>query len=173
MIDQLLHLVGGQPSHNYFPLFPWLIYPLTGLAIGALIQQPYPYTGSILLSSSFIFGAQWILQFTPFHYPWSEFYRTWPDASIMHLSFVLIWLMLWKIAAPRLAIYSRICRLLTFCSRHITIIYLIQWPLIFWLLPLIGFRQLSLCATIIISTIVTLIVVLLTKLLSKRWPQRH
>ena len=39
LADYYFQLVGGLPPSVYFPLFPWLVYPLIGLVIGHYLQH--------------------------------------------------------------------------------------------------------------------------------------
>ncbi|UAY55728.1 heparan-alpha-glucosaminide N-acetyltransferase domain-containing protein [Arachidicoccus terrestris] len=153
ILDYLLQLLGGQPPRIFFPLFPWLVYPLAGLVIGHYIKK----------GSEMIFGYAAILglilllfscsDWMPFHYLHCaevSFYRTYPDGTFYHLGLVLIWLYLWHLIATRHP-HRILTKFLSFLSRRITLIYLVQWPLICWSLPLIGFRSLGVTGSILVA----------------------
>lgn len=94
VIDYLLQLTGGQPPHIFFPLFPWLAYPLAGLATGYYIQKnsfiATGVTGCFLILCGFCI------------YEPSDFYRTGPGATIVHIGVVLLTLLGWhKISRVR------------------------------------------------------------------------
>jgi len=38
-VDYILTLLGGHPPYVYFPVFPWIIYPLTGLSLGYYLKK--------------------------------------------------------------------------------------------------------------------------------------
>lgn len=154
LVDQLLHLVGGQAADSFFPLVPWIVYPLTGMAIGRYFQLPYASVQPLFFSGCFLFIVSALLRFTPFQFPTTSFYRTFPDGTNMHLGFVIIWVCLWFWMAPLASRNNVLVQLFCFCSRHISLIYFIQWPVIFWMLSLVGYRCLSLGGSILVTSIV-------------------
>jgi hypothetical protein len=177
LVDHFLHLVGGRPDDCFFPLVPWIIYPLVGMLIGSYFQLPYASVQPLFFSGCFLFIASALLRHTPFHFPDASFFRAFPDMTNMHLGFVIIWICIWFWASAALSLtgpvagvepqrprgsqgsakgfgnYSKNCvqgavRLLCFCSRNISLIYLVQWPVVCWLLPVVGYRCLSLGQTL-------------------------
>lgn len=150
-VDHLLHLLGGKIPDAFFPLMPWLVYPLVGLSIGNYLQTPYCSVEAISFTGIFLLLSGFSMQFLPLHFPGSLFWRTYPDKTIMHLGFVMFWVSMWLWMEPHIKKYSKnyFVRILSFCSRHITIIYLLQWIIIFWMLPLFGYYNLDIGETII------------------------
>ncbi|MBO9683172.1 MAG: DUF1624 domain-containing protein [Flavisolibacter sp.] len=149
VIDHWLHLVGGRTPDAFFPLVPWLMYPLIGLAIGSYFQSPLSSVKPIACSGAFLLIAGYGMQLLPLHFPNTLFWRTYPDKTIMHLGFVMFWVSLWFWMEPHAKKYSKnyFVRMLSFCSRHITAIYLLQWMVIFWMLPLFGYHNLGIVET--------------------------
>jgi uncharacterized membrane protein len=148
-------LIVGQPPHTYFPLFPWLVYPLAGLAIGYYLKREGSKTflyllpvGLCLMSLGFWIGSK---------EEQTSFYRTGPWHTMQHMGFVCSWLTVWHIIA-RIFKYNWFFRFLASLSRGITLIYIIQWPLICWLLPVFGYHQLNMSESIIISLTISLTV---------------
>jgi uncharacterized membrane protein len=45
IINYCLHLFGGQPPSVFFPILPWLIYPLFGFYIGRILQKKDQWIG--------------------------------------------------------------------------------------------------------------------------------
>ena len=144
ILNYLLQLLGGQPPRVFFPLLPWLVYPLGGLVIGHHIKKGremvFGYAAVLGLVLLLLSCSDWM----PFHPHCAElsFYRTCPDGTFYHLGLVLIWLYLWHLIATRHP-HRILTKFLSFLSRRITLIYIVQWPLICWSLPLIGFRSLG------------------------------
>jgi len=122
-----------------FPLFPWLAYPLLGLALAgfagratsasrlmrdwALAGVCATLAGVALLP--FAPGPGGILDF-------GDYYRSGLPVQLLLAGFVLLWLpLLWWL--DRRLSWRIVPRYLTSLSRNITAVYLIQWVLIGWL----------------------------------------
>jgi uncharacterized membrane protein len=155
-------LVGGQPPAVFFPLFPWLVHPLAGLAIGYWLNRNPPdrflfigLSGIALLLLGEI-GHN-------FQAASTSFYRTRSAETSIHLGIVLVWLWIWEGLSSYVK-SNAFFRLLQFGSRNITLIYLIQWPLICWLLPLFGYQQLGYLSSMSAAVLLTIVTFLLTLL---------
>jgi hypothetical protein len=173
ILDRFLRLCAGQPPYTYFPLFPWLVYPLTGFVIGEAIKQRHENLWKqLLIAGCFAFFIELLFQFTPYHCPQTSFYRTWPDATLMHLGFVVAWIAVFHFASIRIS-DNKFFKLLKFSSKNITLIYFIQWILIFWCFPFVGYHKLGLVMSIIIAVTMSLTVFLLTYFISKFFKRRQ
>jgi uncharacterized membrane protein len=134
-------LVGGQPPAVYFPLIPWLVYPLAGLSIGYWLNRNPPDRFLFIgLAGVGLIVLGEVLAY--FQLPSLGFYRICSGDTAVHLGIVLVWLWIWEGVATYVKANAGF-RLLQFCSRHITLIYLIQWPIICWLVPLFGYQHLG------------------------------
>jgi uncharacterized membrane protein len=137
-----LQILGGQPPAVFFPLLPWLVYPLLGLCLGKMIQQERPWLG---FDSFWILGIALIMVATIMKYflndeSISTFYRTKPLDTLLHIGFTLIALSIWH----WISLYVKpntLFKLYSYASRRITQIYIIQWILICWMLPFFSYQQ--------------------------------
>ncbi len=174
--DYILNLFGGHPPQVFFPVFPWIVYPLIGLTLGHVIKSS---NTDMVLKRSAIIGVVLIivslgLPSTPPNTLYLDFYRTRPADTIFHIGIVLTWLQLFNWlskSSPNGGGFRRGLnpgfRLLTFCSRHITVIYLIQWVLICWLMCFTGYLTQGFLNTCIWMTATTTATLLLTWLLTR------
>lgn len=168
ILDYLLQLLGGQPPRIFFPLLPWLVYPLAGLVIGHYIKKGsemiFGYAAVLGLILMLFSCSDWM----PFHHPHCakvSFYRTYPDGTFYHLGLVLIWQYLWHFFSCHIATrhpHRILTKFLSFLSRRITLIYLVQWPLICWSLPLIGFRNLGFTGSMLAAASFGIITILIS-----------
>ncbi len=148
-IDYILQLLGGQPPHVFFPLLPWLFYPLLGLVIGDAFKRNRETVYPQLLK----WGIGWVLfgliahTIAGGHYN-TSFYRTYPWDTIGHAGIVLIVLCIWEWLNKYL-MPNHFFDCLVWYSRHITSVYIIQWILIIWLLPFFGYHKLDYFKTVI------------------------
>ncbi len=167
-VDSLILLFNGHPPQTFFPVFPWLVYPLTGLTLGWLLKQ---HETSTILQNAGLTGVGLIIVSCLFPATtavtdWPSFYRTEPADTLFHLGFVLLWLSVIHRISKKVR-DNYFFRLLRFCSRHITIIYFIQWILICWCMSITGYMRSGLTETVGWMCGVTIVTLLLTYSISK------
>src|SRR5450432_2905356 len=168
-INYSLELLGGQPPRVFFPLLPWLVYPLLGLSIGKIIQQKEDWLGfdSFWIPGFFLIIVGFALKYFLRDPDFSSFYRTRPLDTIVHVGFVLIILSVWHWISINVK-PNHLFKLFTYASRRITQIYIIQWILICWLIPFTGYQRTGFIGTlflIVLTSIITLTITLLTDFL--------
>jgi hypothetical protein len=155
LFNSLLQLIGGQPPRVFFPLFPWLVYPMFGMYVGYLIKGgikiriPKLWTATIIAGTTAII----IYHFSQ-NYNEGSFYRTSPVGTIFHLLILLVWLYAWQLNSKWIPA-NRFFVLLCWLSKHITLIYFVQWIFIFWLIPVFGFQSLGFYASLGLIVLVT------------------
>jgi len=169
-VDQLLLLFNGHPPATFFPVFPWLVYPLMGLTLGYLLKHT---NHNYLLKKTGLAGLGLIIvscffpatQIIP---EWLPFYRTEPADTLFHLGFVLLWLAIFHWLSKKI-VTNPIFKLLTFCSRNITAIYIIQWILICWCMAFTGYLHLNMISTLLWMAGITSVTLLLTYALNNAY----
>jgi hypothetical protein len=166
LFDYFFTLMGGHPPDIYFPLIPWLIFPLTGLTLGYFIKKKpttiavVGWVGCALILISFIFPS------TIDNNEWLAFYRTKLPDTIFHLGFVFLWLALFRWINSKIP-FNRLFQFFTFCSRNITVIFVIQEILIAGCLPLAGYQTNPLQSTLCWMAALTVITILITFLIKQ------
>jgi uncharacterized membrane protein len=98
LINYFLLLFTGHLPQTFFPVFPWIIYPLLGLWIGSLLKQEKPI---IAFDSLWLLGAGLLIiavavKYFLHDYSFSLFYRTTPLDTCIHVSAVFIFLSIWN-----------------------------------------------------------------------------
>jgi hypothetical protein len=165
-----LSLLGGQPPQTFFPFFPWIVYPLLGITIGTCWQRDATVYASRCGWMGAVFITFGVLIATVFEEQSAAgFYRTLPGQTLWHIGVVLITLFIWKRMATNMR-HNHFFTLLQFCSRHITTLYCVQWILICWLLPLIGYQTLGTTASFFICGYTTAITLCIGALVHHRKP---
>ncbi|HDR05459.1 MAG TPA: DUF1624 domain-containing protein [Candidatus Marinimicrobia bacterium] len=126
--DYLAAFLGSELFWSYFPLFPWLLYPLTGY-------------GAMLLSQKFSFRSSKSLWLLPvlflgaFHYGWeisTELERYYHHNLLFGL-WALVFIILLAAAVHfwgKSFSQSRIGQYLQWTGRNVTAFYVFQWLLI-------------------------------------------
>lgn len=157
--NYLIVLFTGAPPRIFFPVLPWLIYPLIGLTIGYYLQRDAAKTfaacKTIGLSLTIIGGVYLQLDDRSSAV---GFYRTYPGKTIIHVAIVLLSLWLWHWLVARIWL-SDFFNVLQFCSKNITSIYLVQWILICWLLPFAGYQQMNVVESFFTACWISVIVI--------------
>ncbi len=130
--EYLTAFIGGRAEWSYFPLFPWLAYPLTGLAIhayGIHRWKPIPVWGKGLIIGAslvgFIAGLKMgfnISTVLPEYYHHNIVFYLWA------LSFMM--LLVYSISLMNIESQPLRMAFLSFMGREVTLVYVIQWILI-------------------------------------------
>lgn len=164
-INYLFSLGWGYNAQVFFPVFPWLVYPLTGMAAGHYLQTVPNFFPKAALAGCFLAATGWLISATDPAFHWGDFYRTAQGGTLYYTGFLLIWLYVCHLAVKFIP-WNAFFQLLTRLSRHITRVYFVQWILIFWLIELIGYRQLDITASVICLIIMTCLVLIVSL-----WPK--
>jgi hypothetical protein len=164
-ISGIISLFNGTPPQTFFPVFPWLFYPLFGLLF-ARIYLKFSFKHILLIHlltgmTLIVFGV--LVQNTEPPDWRINFYRPGRGDVLCHAGFVLLWLVLFILLAKAIKT-SLFLTVLLYLSRHITIIYLIQWIIILWMFPLFGYNRLNFLQSCIAIIITSSISFLLPKL---------
>ncbi|MGJ7030947.1 hypothetical protein [Niabella hirudinis] len=158
IFQYILGLFNGLPPRAFFPFFPWICYPLTGLIIAQIItanhnrfKTPFWFVVSVMLLVtgivvSSIEPASWE----------TSFYRLGPGGTLWHLGAALAWMVLFIFLSKKLSRNSFLT-LLEWLSARITLIYFTQWIVIIWLLPFFGFSRLGLPMSLVAITTTSVI----------------
>lgn len=154
--NYFIQLFTGQPPRIFFPILPWIVYPLIGLTIGKLLQQYQQQAfRKLLLIGVALICAGTAITINTNQISVHGFYRTYPGETLIHIGIVLMTIVFWNYIARKYA-PTPFLQLLHYCSRHITSIYIIQWTLICWLLPFIGYQTLNTLQSIMMSIYITI-----------------
>ena len=145
----LLYLFNGSPPDTFFPYFPWIIYPISGLIAGLLWQERATRKSLIWLSVSvFLLFFGYLMSTIEIDEWKNNFYRLGPGLTLFHIGAAMLWIALFVFIA-KVVKKAYLLKLLLWLSENITSIYFVQWILIIWLLPLIGYEKLSFSETLI------------------------
>lgn len=157
--NELLSLISGNDSLVFFPVFPWLVYPLAGFLTGRQ-HQKVAANYIWLCSIGLILMLPQIL-FHGINDAGENLYRSLPLQTLFHLGFCFVWISL--CAAIQKKMGGRpFFIFLQWCSRHITLIYFLQWVLIFWCTRFLPYRGLNIAFTLLFIALLSAIIFTLT-----------
>jgi hypothetical protein len=140
-------LLWGTAREVTFPLLPWLVYPLLGMAIapqllhaagGGRPMRRLAKLGAVFLVVGVILCD--VLADTRFR-P-GGYARMGPGFVALIVGFVMIWLPLCNWLVRRIP-HNRVFDFLSCWSRYVTTVYVVQWVLIGWGVLLFGYQQRS------------------------------
>jgi uncharacterized membrane protein len=156
-VDLGLALLWGTDWNVFFPLFPWIAYPLVGFAYGrALVGQPdrrrfvrrMGRVGVVVM----LVGAAIIAIVHP-SIGVEDYWRQRPGVVLAIVGLILAWLALADVVVSRVRSNPVFDRLYGWSGR-VTAMYCIHWILIGWGVGLVGHRDLELPAVLVAMVIV-------------------
>lgn len=133
--NYLLPFIAGKYAWSYFPLFPWLAYPLVGFLfqksetqIRAQIESHKTSTIALLVSIIIL-----VIIFSPFGMDITihlhEYYHHGFLYFLWALGVVIIWVVLFWLIVQKFA-QSSIILFIRWLGKNITVFYIIQWLII-------------------------------------------
>ncbi|MFX0208350.1 MAG: heparan-alpha-glucosaminide N-acetyltransferase domain-containing protein, partial [Candidatus Hodarchaeota archaeon] len=184
-IDFFLNSLWGTDPNVFFPVFPWLTYPLIGMVIGQQLRLESNIDqlmikankiGIVLFILSFIIGLRNlgkgiiiigavirvmnpIFQFSSSEHPN-------PIAIILTIGSVLIWLWLCHLCVEKLP-QNLVYNVLFYWSKNVTVMYFLQWIFIGWGILMFGYQSQDLPTTLFLILFVLILTHLSTFSFSK------
>lgn len=146
-MDHFLKLFWGNKEYGaIFPVFPWLAYPIIGMAFGSYFKQSSnpqkAFTHSLLAGFSLIIVGC-LITLTNIDYHTADHLRHGPGIIIVITGCVFVWLWLCQQLIKKTGA-NRCFDLFYFWSKNVTEFYFIHWLFVGWGLMLFGPEQMSL-----------------------------
>jgi uncharacterized membrane protein len=123
----------GVAEYVLFPFFPWFVYSLIGFYFGTIlikVNDKKRFYQNALLKMIPIFYLGFILLLVDPNLSSLSFWRHNLGSVLMMGSFVVFWLGIINFNYYRLS--DKFLSILTFCSKNVTVIYVIQWIALAW-----------------------------------------
>ncbi len=160
VLDKILELLWGDrpikfgfmSNMVFFPVFPWLSFPLLGMFLGITIKKSndesltFKHFGVIGIVVLLLGGA---ISYSDIEYHFNDYYHSRQGGMLFMHGFVLIWLYITKLIIDKVN-HNIVFTLLFKWSKGVTNIYFAQWIIIIWSIPLLGIKQCSLPTTIVL-----------------------
>lgn len=135
--NYILQMIYGNNYKVYFPIFPWLGFAFFGMGIGGFYKS---YFNNFIKVINFILPISFLLivlgvvlidQNIDYFFG-SDYYHRGLGALIMYCGQLLLVVSLYYFIIPFLHKSEKLKEFVLFCSSNVTIIYIIQWILIYW-----------------------------------------
>lgn len=131
----LLPFIAGNYSWSYFPLFPWLAYPLAGFIFAQHQERIRLFFGTQKVASTLVIAAiaALVLWFfkqgirTTIHLP--TYYHHTFSYALWALGLTILWILILQVVLkfyPETRVGNFFCRI----GKNITLFYVIQWLII-------------------------------------------
>lgn len=139
-----LFFSNDYPAYIYFPVFPWMSFIIIGMFFGKWFLE-LNHNSKQLFKNMLYFGLVFVAVGAPLvfiygDYNYNGFYHMGPGGVIYFAGWTLIFLwVIFKITSNIKE--NAFTRLLKYCSRNLTSMYMIQWILISWGKGIFGYRQ--------------------------------
>jgi uncharacterized membrane protein len=138
--DALLGVLWASAGNVFYPVFPWLVFPLVGATIGARVRdaedrsavlRKVGLAGLALCAA----GAGLLLRDQP-TFDAVTYWELAPALAVGILGIVLAWLALCDLAVRR--VRGRLPDLVYSWSGRVTAMYVVHWLLVAWGIGLVG-----------------------------------
>jgi hypothetical protein len=163
VLGQLCELLWGGGVTVAFPVFPWLFFPLCGMAFGRWLLDSEDRAGflrkaglagvAVLAIGSTIVALDYDAQV-------GDYYRSGPGALLWMSGFILVWLLVCDVAVRRVRRNAGF-RLMYFWSAKVTAFYFVQWVVIGWLtwfgpvLTTVWWTMLAIAGVLVVTDLLT------------------
>ncbi|WP_077419297.1 heparan-alpha-glucosaminide N-acetyltransferase domain-containing protein [Chryseobacterium sp. JV274] len=132
------------PAYVYFPVFPWMAFIIIGMFFGKWFQE-LNYNIKLVFRNMLYVGLLFIaigapLVFLYGDYNYNGFYHMGPGGVIYFAGWTLLFLWLINTITANVK-ENGFMRILKYCSKNLTSMYMIQWILISWGKGIFGYRQ--------------------------------
>lgn len=146
VINYILDLLFNTdyPAYVYFPVFPWMAFIIIGMFFGKWFQElnydikqifrKMLYVGLLFIA----IGAPLVFLYGDYNY--NGFYHMGPGGVIYFAGWTLLFLWLINTMTTKVK-ENGFIRVLKYCSKNLTSMYMIQWILISWGKGIFGYRQ--------------------------------
>ncbi|WP_346238501.1 heparan-alpha-glucosaminide N-acetyltransferase domain-containing protein [Niabella insulamsoli] len=171
-LGSFVSLLNGMPPTCFFPLFPWLAYPLAGMLFHRFTEttdKKRHLSLVCMIAVVMILAGSLLLHWEPVSWH-SNFYRLGPAGTIIHVASAVLFVCICSFISGKW-VFKNQNSLLQILSKNVTAVYFIQWLLVCWCMIIFGYRQLrgiELGFAIIIITSLTIFFSTLYDKLKKR-----
>ncbi len=165
-VDLFLNMLWGLSANTFFPVFPWLCYPILGAWIGTNYKtfknEQRIDAGKVFLYIGLgLFTLGLMITATDIERHINDYYHSGPGAVILYSGFVILWILTLNRLVPR--IRGKLKNGIRYVSTNLTSIYCIHWTILGWLLLLIPMNSINGFTTIIFFVILFAVSTYLSK----------
>lgn len=154
-----LAIFSGNNEFIFFPLFPWIVYPLLGVLLKKYLlnrEKLKQYLKRLAMIGVCLLICSLLLYD---FFPVGDYHRSGFAIHIIIIGFILIWFYLINLFSQEIS--DKLKNLCCLLSKELTTIYLIQWAIFGWLVIFIGEKLYNSFISVLIAMFVFIITYLL------------
>ena len=127
-------ILWGSGPFVFFPLLPWIVFPLAALAFRPFVTGQRLLGGTVFLIVGILLSRQGF----PGNF---TYYHPHPGQVFWMLGFVLLWRELARLLSPRLPAGASVA--FRYLSENVTSYYVFSWLILSWSTFALGYKQLT------------------------------
>jgi uncharacterized membrane protein len=168
-MDYLCDLLFSNQFNVYFPVFPWSAFILIGMFLGRWFKemnknQSIFFKKLAVLGIGFL-GVGGLFNFINPEYHFGDYYHLGPGGCLLLMGINLLFLWITNLFVSTIDETNALFRFLSFCSKNVTSMYVIQWTLINWGMYIFGFWKHDAVTVMLLFPLM----IILTVLIQKAW----
>lgn len=133
-LDWVLDMLWGKGLFVTFPLFPWLVYPLSGYLFGLALLHWHDYKSFFrraCLLGLLLYIAGLTLSSTNIAFHYGDYFRAGYGGTVVMIGFVMFYVSAVELLCRRIGVKGRI-KGVSYLSDNLTPLYFIHWIIISW-----------------------------------------
>ncbi|MCO7224560.1 heparan-alpha-glucosaminide N-acetyltransferase domain-containing protein [Pleionea sp. CnH1-48] len=143
-LDYIFDLFFSDKFNVYFPVFPWMSCILIGMFFGMWYKETN-YDQELLIKRMLIGGLLLVgtgggLMMYNYDYHFNNFFHLGPGGALYLSGINLVLYFLIHHSVKFVRADNAVFRFLTYCSKRVTSMYVIQWTLVCWAMGFLGFQ---------------------------------
>jgi uncharacterized membrane protein len=154
-VDWLLDLLWGNYEEVWFPVFPWISFPLLGMAFSHYVENREGWLTAdrrVPAAAAAVLIVGVMITYMDPEYHIGDYYRSGPGAIVWMSGFAVLWLFLCELAVRRIP-ENRVFRILYYWSKNVTAVYFVQWLIIGWGVAVFPYMEESITVTVILMAV--------------------
>jgi uncharacterized membrane protein len=166
-LDYLCDLLFSNQFNVYFPVFPWSAFILIGMFLGRWFKEMNE-NQAVFFKKLAILGVAFLaigglFNFINPNYHFGDYYHLGPGGCILLVGINLLFLWGTNYFVTFIKDSNTIFRFLSFCSKNVTAMYVIQWTLINWGMYVFGFWKHNAITVLLLIPMMIALTVLVLK----------
>lgn len=163
-LNWLLNYLWGNSELTYFPLFPWLYYPLMGMVIGLYMKSfnPKDLYKILLIPGLILFALAGYFTLSDLQHHFNNYFHSYPALTLWITGFLFVYIYLSHLVSEH-AIFRAPLDLISNWGKFTPSIYFIHWLMVAWSSEILGLNEYGIGTVILLTSIILTLSYLIAK----------